>query len=116
MHQLIENYEAIHSFIHSGHFYSASSSPLLLRGSPDTARADTVSEFLAEAPQAIASEELPQGPYVAARAGVDPTTLRTIGVDSTNEPPRPTSYYILFYYSSATQQQRSNKTVASGIQ
>jgi len=27
-----------HSFIHSGHFYSASSSPLLLRGAPDTAR------------------------------------------------------------------------------
>src|SRR6218665_1526465 len=27
-----------HSFIHSGYFYSISSSPLLLRGSPDTAR------------------------------------------------------------------------------
>src|SRR6218665_1132063 len=26
------------SFIHLGHFYSASSSPLLLRGAPDTAR------------------------------------------------------------------------------
>src|SRR6218665_1691965 len=25
----------IHSFIHSGHFYSAPSSPLLLRGAPD---------------------------------------------------------------------------------
>jgi len=32
--------EFIHSFIHSGYFYSASSSsqPLLLRGAPDTAR------------------------------------------------------------------------------
>src|SRR6218665_3205316 len=28
----------IHSFIHSGHFYSAPSSPLLLRGAPDTAQ------------------------------------------------------------------------------
>jgi len=28
----------IHSFIHLGYFYSASSSPLLLRGAPDTAR------------------------------------------------------------------------------
>ena len=28
----------IHSFLHSGHFYSASSSPLLFRGAPDTAR------------------------------------------------------------------------------
>jgi len=27
-----------HSFIHSGSFYSASSSPPLLRGAPDTAR------------------------------------------------------------------------------
>src|SRR6218665_2480606 len=29
---------SIHKFIHSGHFYSASSSPLPLRGAPDTAR------------------------------------------------------------------------------
>src|SRR6218665_1039051 len=35
------------SFIHSGHFYSAPSSPLLLRGAPDYS-ADTVSEFHAE--------------------------------------------------------------------
>src|SRR6218665_2108986 len=28
----------IHSFIHSGYFYSTSSSPLLLRGAPDTAQ------------------------------------------------------------------------------
>src|SRR6218665_29970 len=34
----------IHSFIHSGHFYSAPSSPLLLRGAPDYST-DTVSEF-----------------------------------------------------------------------
>ena len=38
----------IHSFIHSDHFYSASSSPLLLRGAPDYST-DTVSEFHAEA-------------------------------------------------------------------
>jgi len=31
-------YSFIHSFIHSDHFYSASSSPLLLKGAPDTAR------------------------------------------------------------------------------
>ena len=35
-------------FIHSGHFYSAPSSPLLLRGAPDYST-DTVSEFHAEA-------------------------------------------------------------------
>src|SRR6218665_3491864 len=39
---------AFHSFIHSGHFYSAPSSPLLLRGAPDYST-DTVSEFHAEA-------------------------------------------------------------------
>ena len=36
------------------------------------------------------NEGLAQGLYVAARAGVEPTTLRTLGIDSTNEPPRPT--------------------------
>ena len=61
-----------HSFIHSGHFYSAPSSPLLLRGAPDYST-DTVSEFHAEA---TAGKGLAQGPYMAARAGVEPTTLR----------------------------------------
>ena len=50
---------------------------------------DTVLEFHPEAPQATASEGFAQGPYVAARAGVEPTTLRAIGIDSTNEPPCP---------------------------
>src|SRR6218665_3098499 len=36
------------SFIHSSHFYSAPSSPLLLRGAPDYST-DTISEFHAEA-------------------------------------------------------------------
>jgi len=49
--------------IHSGYLYSTSSSPLLLRGAPDTAY--TVSEFHAKAPQATASEGLAQGPYIA---------------------------------------------------
>ena len=63
-------------FIHSfGHFYSAPSSPLLLRGAPDHST-DTISEFHAEAPQATVSKGLAQGPHVAARAGVEPTTLR----------------------------------------
>ena len=48
----------------------------------------TVSEFHAEAPQATASEGLAQDLYMATRAGIEPTTIRTIGVDSTNEPPR----------------------------
>ena len=52
---------------------------------------DTVSEFHVEAPQATTSEGFAQGPYVAARAAVEPTTLRTKGVDSINEPPYPTN-------------------------
>src|SRR6218665_716756 len=43
-------------FIHSFYFYSASSSPLLLRGSRRSA--DIVSEFHAEAPQTTESEGL----------------------------------------------------------
>jgi len=37
-----------------------------------------VSEFHAEVPQAAVSEGLARGPYMADRAGVEPTTLRTI--------------------------------------
>ena len=36
------------------------------------------------------SDGLAQGPYVAARAGVEPTTLRLKAIDSTNAPSRPT--------------------------
>ena len=44
---LISCKNLMHSFIPSGHFYSAPSSPLPLRGAPDYS-ADTVSEFHAE--------------------------------------------------------------------
>ena len=44
----------------------------------------------AEALQAIASEGLARGPYVApaARARFEPTTFRSKGTDFTNTPPR----------------------------
>src|SRR6218665_278499 len=48
---------------------------------------DTVSEVHAKLPQATASEGLSKSPYVVARAGIEPTTLRTKGDESTNEPP-----------------------------
>ena len=54
---------------------------------------DTVPEFHAEAPQATVSQRLAQGPYVAARAGVELMTLQTKGVDSTNAPPTPLSVF-----------------------
>src|SRR6218665_447425 len=76
----------IHSFIYSGYFYSASSSPLCTTQRRSRHSTDTVPEFHAEAPQATVSEILDQGPYLASRAGVEPITLRMKGVDSTNAP------------------------------
>jgi len=61
----------INSFIRSGHFYSASSSPLQYYYSEAIpTQHSTVPEFHAEVPQATVSEGLAQGTYVAARAGV----------------------------------------------
>src|SRR6218665_3865146 len=79
----------IHSFIHPGHFYSAPSSPLLLRGASDYST-DTVLEFHAER---LVRKRLVQGPYVTARAGVEPTTLRLKVIDSTKAPTRPTNIF-----------------------
>src|SRR6218665_2171096 len=90
---MINVYAFIHLFIHSGHFYSAPSSPLLLRGAPDYST-DTVSEFHAEAHRQlqVTCKGLAQDPYVAARAGVEPTTLRLKVIVSTKAPPRPTTH------------------------
>jgi len=46
-----------------------------------------VSEFDAEAPQATESEGLAQGPYLAAKTGLKPTTFQTKAVESTNNAP-----------------------------
>src|SRR6218665_1626495 len=83
----------IHSFIHSlmccGYFYSASSSPLLLRGIPDYSN-DTVSELTRRsAAGKTTSEGLAQVPYVAARVGFEPATFRTQGTEPTTKPRRP---------------------------
>src|SRR6218665_3800040 len=57
-------------FIHSDHFYSASSSPLLPRGAPDTARI-LCREFVPKRHRQFLVKDL------AARAGVEQMTLRT---------------------------------------
>ena len=92
MHPYQRSNSFIHSIIYSGHFYSASSSPLLLRGAPDYST-DTISEFHAEAHRQLQVKDLSkdQGPYVTARAGGEPTTLRLKVIASTNAPPRPTN-------------------------
>src|SRR6218665_3202515 len=69
---------ALYPFIHSCHFYCAYSSPLLYSEALPKQHG-SVPEFHAGAPQANVSEGLAQGPYVAARAGVEPMTLRTKG-------------------------------------
>ena len=48
--------------------------------------------------QATVSKGLALGPYMAARAGVEPTTLRLRFIDLTNAPPRPTLYRALLEY------------------
>src|SRR6218665_1993295 len=48
--------------------------------------------------QATVSKGLAQGPYAAARARVEPTTLRLRLIDLTNAPPRPTFPIIQTYY------------------
>ena len=52
---------------------------------------DTVPKFHAKAPQRTLSEGLAKRPFEAARAGFEPITLRTKGVDSTKASPRLTS-------------------------
>src|SRR6218665_2717740 len=62
------------SFIQAISILRASSSPLQVHYYSEahlTHHGDTVPEFLAEAPQATASEGLAQGPYVAARSRLD---------------------------------------------
>ena len=90
--QLIK-FPVIGCFIHSGYFYSTSSSSLLLSSRSSRHSMDTVSEFLTKAPQATASERLAQGPYVSAKAGFGTATLRPRDAESTNEPPRFSNSY-----------------------
>src|SRR6218665_2282091 len=72
------------------HFYSAFHSMSLSEALPTTV-VDTVSEFTRRSASGAVSEGLAQGPYLAARAGFEPTTLRSKGVVYTNAPPRPTN-------------------------
>ena len=80
-------------FIHSEHFYSASSSPLLYsKALPTTAILTLCRSLHAEELQATVSEGLAQGPYVAARAGFEPTTLQSKAMNSTNAAAHLTNY------------------------
>src|SRR6218665_138529 len=75
------------SFIHFGYSYSSPSSTTQRRSQLQHGYCIGVSRRSA---QAIVGKGLAQGPYVVARAGVEPTTLQLKVIDSTNAPPRPT--------------------------
>src|SRR6218665_1579488 len=93
----------IHSCIDSRYFYSASLSPLLLRGAPDHS-IDSVGVYTTKhyrQPYSVYAvyniyyillvKDLPKVPGVAARMVFEPTTFRSKGIESTNVPPRPTN-------------------------
>src|SRR6218665_1561285 len=65
----------IRSFIHSGHFYSAPSSPLLYSEALPTTARILYRSFTKRAGNCRYTG-LAQGPYVAAGAGVESKTLR----------------------------------------
>ena len=90
------------SSIHSGHLYSSSSCPLLLRSAPDTAQIGLgilCRSFTRKRHRQLQVKDLrlSQGPYLADRAGFEPTTLRLKGIDSTNAPPRPMFMKLIVY-------------------
>src|SRR6218665_1368488 len=60
--------------------------PVTLRGASYHC-IDTVSVLQPETLQATMSERLTQGPYMAARMGFEPATLRTQGTKLTTQPP-----------------------------
>ena len=76
---------------------------------------ENVPENHAEAPQATVSEGLAQGSYVAARAGVEPITLRTKGVDSTKAQPSPTLLYTVHNSNSTLLQHCSVNMVYNSV-
>src|SRR6218665_3992570 len=73
------------------HFYGASNN-LSLSEAPRPQQLTLCRSLHAEALQAIAGKGLAQGSYVAARAGVEPTTLRLRVIASTNAPSRPIGF------------------------
>src|SRR6218665_1554390 len=80
------------SFIHSGHFYNApfKSSTTQRRSQLQHGYCIGVS---CRSAQATVGKGLAQGPYMAARAGVEPMTLRLKVIISTNAPPCPATFY-----------------------
>ena len=77
-----------YSFIHSGYCYRDSLSPLQLRGAPNW---HCVGVYTPKRYRQLYVKGLPKVPGVASRAGFEPKTFRSKGIDLTNVPPRPTN-------------------------
>src|SRR6218665_858299 len=92
MHAEIHTY--IHSFIHS----AISKAPLQVlyysEALQTTARIAHCIGVSRRSAQATVGKGLAQGHYMAARAGVEPTTLRLKAIDSTKAPPCPIIYIL----------------------
>ena len=112
---LIEIHSFLHSFIHSfipsfiHSFRSFLQRLFMFATTQKRSRhsTDTAPEFHAEASQTTVREGLAQGPYVAARARFEPTTLRSKGFDSTYAPPRLTT--------TTRDNQKSSKNVVESL-
>ena len=74
-HCSVTNLQGNHSFIHSFRLFLERLFKSITTQRWSRCSMDTVSEFHAKAPQVTASEGLSQGPYVATRAGFEPTWL-----------------------------------------
>src|SRR6218665_3034217 len=79
---------SIHSFIHSGHFY--------FKSSTTQRRSRLQNGYCIGVSRRSAQATAGKGPYVTARAGVEPTTLRLRVIASTNAPSRPKADQKLF--------------------
>src|SRR6218665_116964 len=83
----------IHLFIHSGHFYSAPFKSFTTQRRPRLQHEYCI-EVSRRSAQETAGKGLAQGPYVAARVGVEPTTLRLKVIAPTKAPSRPTIHVV----------------------
>src|SRR6218665_2452772 len=63
--------QSVHSFIHLGYFYCASSSPLLLRSAPDTARI-LCRSFTPKSHRQLRVKDLPKVRIGGAYSGIRP--------------------------------------------
>src|SRR6218665_400182 len=80
----------VHAFIHLGYFYSASSSPLLLRGAPDNARI-LCQSFMPKCHRQLRVKDLPKVPMWQLEWDSNPRTFgrKAINLPMSHHAPQP---------------------------